>query len=275
MSALVYYLIAIFVLSTVLVLCYFFARKSEKILSLFLKIISVIFSIVFVCRYMLGNDAIEFMFRLSNTPIENGFLNFCALILVWFTYAGNILLELYGFFNIRRIDKYIKYISFPLAILNFVFMPFSFLAVIGKNAFSSFSLRGIIFAIEIGIMLGYSLFILINKTDWKNLFSKKFKKSNVQKNEQSNINLQNTEIKQNNIEVVSERKERKFYNKLKIFFQKSWQIVKNCAIIIARFFKKYWYDIFCVLVIFLSVMPSYTLQGIFGKVQQPLKAKSL
>ncbi|MBO5103054.1 MAG: YwaF family protein, partial [Clostridia bacterium] len=269
---LIYYLTIFLICSLVLSLGIFFHKKNQKGLSIFFKTISLVFGAIFFMRYMLGTDAIQEMFGLTNTPINGAGWNAFALILVWFTYAGNLILSLYGFFDIKRINGYVKFIALPIALLNVCFLSLDFTAVIGEGAINEYSLRGFMFALEIGIALGYALLILITKTNWKNVIAR-LKGQKIAKTEENSEILAELPTKTQIIKKYHQENEQK--SKISIFFEKIWYCIKVASAAVWRFCKKYWFDIFAVLVIFLSVMPSYALQGLFGDAHQIYKAKDL
>lgn len=257
MAGLLYYIIAIVLGGMVFLLSTWLNKKSDKAYSVVLKVLSLVLSTVFLCRYMMGPEAIQGMHGLSNTSLY-GAWNVFALLLVWFTYAGNLLLCLYGFFKIKRLDNFVKYISMPMSVLNYVFMAFSFTAVIGANAINEFDWRALVFAVEIGVALGYSISVFFNTTDWAALKQKR----------------------QEKIEKPVEFKHITSDDELKITTSKDRWVafckwLENAGISIGKFFYRYWFDIFAVLVIFLSVMPAYTLYGLFGDVHQTSNAKDL
>ena len=253
----IYYLIAVVMAVVVFMINYATNKKSDKAYSIVLRTVSIIFSLVFLCRYMLGEDAIRNMHALTGTPFD-GALNVFALLLVWFTYAGNLLLCLFGFFKIKRLNNLVKCISLPMSILNLIFMQFAFTAIIGEGAINEFSVRALLFAIEIGIALGYSVSVLVNHTDWA-LLKERRERPKKEVREFKRI-TSDDEL------VIHSGKSRW------IAFCK-W--MENAGIKVWNFFCKYWFDIFVVLVIFLSVMPAYTLEGLFGEVHQITKAKDL
>ena len=273
MPILTYYLTIFIVAMLVVGIGIFVSKKSDKGIGLFFKILSLVFAGVFVVRYMLGADAIQEMFALGNSPIEGGFWNVLAMLLVWFTYAGNLILSLYGFFDVKRINGYVKCIALPMALLNIIFLSLGFTAIMGEGAINEYSVRGIFYALEIGIAFGYSIFVLIKKTDWVKVKNKLSFRREISE-EQLNQELEEKYLSKAQIEKIYHQEE-VATSKLKKFWNKFLEFFKVVGLGIGRFFKKYWFDIFAILVIFLSVMPSYTLQALFGEVHQVYKAKDL
>lgn len=245
MSILIYYLIIFLLGATTTALGIYFSRKNSKVLKIFNIVLSLTLATVFTIRYMSGQDAIRNMFELGNTPIDGKFLNLVALVLVWLTYSSNLLLSLYGFFKIKALDKFVTLLAFPVSVLNIIFLSLNFTAIMGFDAIYEFSFRGIMFACEIGLALGYSIYILATKVNWKTLFKKKNR----------------TKEKLKAIENYAYS-----HNKFIKFLQKTWNTIKF-------FFKNYWPAIFCVIVVVLSCMPAYTMQGLFGHIHQTATCK--
>ena len=108
MATFVYYLIAIVSGTGLVGLGLLFNKKNSENYNKYLKIVSIIIGAIFLVRYMLGDDAIQNMFKLGETPIASKFLNVCALFLVWFSYASSLLVSMYGFYS-QYIKNYIKY----------------------------------------------------------------------------------------------------------------------------------------------------------------------
>ena len=69
MAGLLYYIIAIVLGGMVFLLSTWLNKKSDKAYSVVLKVLSLVLSTVFLCRYMMGPEAIQGMHGLSNTPL--------------------------------------------------------------------------------------------------------------------------------------------------------------------------------------------------------------
>lgn len=212
-----------------------FVNKKTTRGAIVLKAISIVFAVVFVFRYMLGSDAIQTMFKLSNTPINGKGKNLVALILVWLTYSSNLLIILYPFFTIKHLKGIITFLALPISVINLIMLPLNFTSIMGLDAINVVSVRGMLFAIEIGIVLGYSLFIAITQMNWKKIFSKKGNRDNNPKSK-------------------SERNVNKFK--------------QDCSVIgsaIGNFFKRNYLTILLLVIILLSTLPSYAIQAVFGE----------
>lgn len=206
------------------------------------KTLSLILATVFAVRYMWSKDFVQTIFA------DGSFHYVFMVFLVWIGLAGNLILMLYGFFDLKRLKKYAKFISLPSALLNAIFLWIGLEALLGANGADSLSAKGILFAIEVGIALGYSLFVLLSTTNFKQLFAKKQKQPKP--------------------------KSWKKYSGQKSFFRATWFYVKQICSLIGKFFKNNWFEIFAVLVIFLATMPPYIFQGLFGFSHQTYNAKN-
>ena len=98
MAIVLYYVVA-FVVACGLILSTIFIlrKKSDDVKNKTLKVVSLILSAIFVFRYMLGDDLIEKVTRLSGEVFNSPALTCLMLLLVWFDYAAVILYELYIF----------------------------------------------------------------------------------------------------------------------------------------------------------------------------------
>ena len=275
MTQFVYYLLAVLMCMSLIGLGLFFSKKHENKLGVFFKVISLVIGLVFLVRYMYSTDAIQNMLSLSNTPIESKFLNAVAIFVVWLCYAGSLICSLYGFFKVKFLDRFVKFLALPMSIISFIFMGFHFTAIIGENAINNFSVRGIFFALEIGLVLGFSILILIIKTDWKAV------KNRIVSNHKKFVKLfdKNERLikKEQKLELKKQKEQRKLdiKNGVVVVPKKSFkQVVSSVWENIKWFFTKYWFPIFSVVIIVFSVIPAYTMQGLFGFVHQTAACKS-
>ncbi len=202
-------------------------KINDKKNGLIFKIISLTLALVFICRYMWADDAIEEMFKLSSGVFEGRFKNFVALLLVWLTYSSSLLLCLYGFFKIKLYNKFIYFIALPISLLNLFLFSIHYKAITGANALSGFTARGVLLALEIGISIGYCIAILLKTVNFKTLFNKK--------------------------ERAEQTKE-----KQKITF-------KSASVATVNYIKSHWNTAFSFIVVIVSTAPIYVLQGFFGR----------
>ena len=240
-----YYIIAAIIPLVFVPLGIWLNKKYNNKLDIVFKVVSVIVGIAFLFRYMLGQEAIQGMFKLTNTPFNSDGLAVLGLLLVWATYISSLLCSLFGFFKSNLTKNLIKCIALPLCVFGFAGLYYQVIAVEGLAALDAFSLRAVLLSIEIGVSLALSLVVLITqKTTFK-------------------------------IE-----KETSVYSIPKVympskFWPKLWFNIKEILTTIGKFFKNYWFYIALVLIIILAVMPPYTLQGLFGDAQQTRAAKDL
>lgn len=265
MSYFIYYLIS-FIACICLITCGFvLCKKKEKCFSTFLKVASLLIATVFIVRYMWAGDAVNEIFKLQSQYFESELLNFLALILVWFSYATVLIVTLYGFYS-KYLTKYIKYFAVFVSFISFVFLNFHFTAILG-DASGEINMRGIVFALEIGLVFGYCLIVTILDV----INSRKNKPLLVSDNESSVEKLEDKNdkpIEMGKLQICEECKCSKNDKR-----KKFKQIISTLALGIKTFFKKYWFDIFVVIVLIFSVMPSYMLQAIFGHVIQTATCK--
>lgn len=265
MSQFVYYVIALAFCGSLVGFGLLINKKKENKFGLFLKIMSLLVGAVFLVRYMWQADAIENMMALMNTPFSTGLENVLAIFLVWFSYASALIMSLYGFFKVRMMDRFVKCFALPVSLISLIFMNFHFTAIIGAGATSVYSFRGIMFAIEMGLVLGYAILVLILKTDWAKLKARfvAIKTKKQDKNADESIKPVNAE--QNSEIIVDVPKQKKTFKQVMLL---CWDKTKT-------FFSKYWFAIFAWIIILLSVMPAYTFQGLFGYIHQTATCKDL
>ncbi len=129
-------------------------------LSKYLKILSYVLAGLFFFRYMLGSDAIQNMFMLSGTPLKSKVWSFVALFLNWATLSSTLLLILFPFFEINWIKKFVIYFSLPVSILNVLFFKLDAIAILGGE---NFTLRGVFFALELGLSLAIAVTVFLKR----------------------------------------------------------------------------------------------------------------
>ena len=251
MSYYIYYLISLISIIFLISFGLFANKKGEKNFKLFLKIFSIIIALVFVTRYMWAEDAISGVLKLQSQYFNSKALNFFALILVWFSYASALIVGLYGFYS-QYLTKYVKYFALLVSFASFVFLGFHFRAILGESS-ALITPRGIIFAIEIGLVFGYCLLVTILNIVFSKRNKQKVQSENLQENEK--VVCKGNFLQKNN--------KKSFKKVVSLIFGS----IKN-------FFAKYWFDIFAVIALIFSVMPSYMLQGIFGLIKQTGTCKS-
>ena len=204
----------------------FFKRKNEKCYNIFLKCTSLALGIVFLFRYMLNEDAIQNAYSLTLAPFDDKTQTAIGMIVVWMSYICVLTLSLYGFFKSKLTNKIVKYLVLPLSLFVVAFVQFNIVAIEGTSAMLTITARSVLISIETGIIIAYSLMVLINETNWKLLFTRKTKQ----------------------LELKSKIEKAK-KNKLQLFLK----VISN-----------YWFYVFVAGVLIFAVMPPFTLQGLFG-----------
>lgn len=174
MTIFIYYLIASIVASGLILLGSFrVQKKSEDAKIKFFKIVSLILTAVFVCRYMLGRDAVQDVFKLSTNVFDSSWLTCLMLILVWFDYASVILFELFPFFKMKIATLLSKWFASFVSVLKFLCLPLFVWAIEGEGAVSNVSLRGCLLSVETGLMVSFAFFV------WIENFKVKFTKKDI------------------------------------------------------------------------------------------------
>lgn len=241
-----YYIIALLIPLVFVPLGVWLNKKHNDKLNTAFKVVSLVVGIALLFRYMLGHEAIQDMRLLENTPFETKGLALLGLMLVWATYASSLLSSVYGFFKFNLTSNLVKCIVLPLSVFGIVGLYWQVIAIEGTAALSTISLRAVLLAIELGLSFAMALVVAITqRTTWK---------------QQSD---QKIAITSNLIKVPQK------------FWPRVWYGITVASKAVAKFFKKYWFYIATVLIIFLAVMPAYTMQGLFGDAQQTYIAKKL
>ncbi len=235
MTNFIYYLVIMLTAGAIFSLNFFVDKKTKKG-ALVLKIVSLVLAAIFICRYMLNHDAIEKVYKLNSLAVDGKFNSFVAIMLTWLTYTSNLLVILYPFFNIKELKGFVKFVALPIIILDICALNVCMAAIMGKGAISKFSLRAFLYVVEIGISLGIAMFVLIKETSWKTLFKKKEKKQKTEKPKQE---------------------KQKFLKTVWLALKKSWSATIN-------FLKKHYVAIVMFVIVIISTIPPYAIQGLFG-----------
>lgn len=140
----------------------FGAFNKKLVLSKYLRFLSLVLAGIFFFRYMLGNDAIQNMYLLSETILDSKVWNLIALVLNWATLSSTLLLILFPFFEINWLKKFVIYFSLPVAILNLIFLKLDLFAIIGGEVFN---LRSILLALEFGLSLSLAVTVLLKRKE--------------------------------------------------------------------------------------------------------------
>ena len=131
------------------------------------KIVSGVLAVVFVFRFMLGQDAIKNIFALNNSPIESNALTAISLILNWAFYSVVLLVILYPFFKNSQFASIIKYYGTIVTLLCAGFIYYLSTGIVGVNAYSGFQIRTLLMGVEIGITLAYCFVVFMENNKFK------------------------------------------------------------------------------------------------------------
>ncbi len=127
------------------------------------KIVSLVLAAVFFFRFMLGQDALDGIVALGNSPINNGVLTAFSLILNWLLYSVILLVILYPFFQNSKYATVIKYYGTIVTLVCVGFIYYITLGIVGSGAYDGFNVRTLLLGIELGILLAYCLVVF-----WEN-----------------------------------------------------------------------------------------------------------
>lgn len=131
------------------------------------KIVSGVLAVVFVFRFMLGQDALKNIFALNNSPIESNALTAISLILNWAFYSVVLLVILYPFFKNSQFASIIKYYGTIVTLLCAGFIYYLSTGIVGVNAYSGFQIRTLLMGVEIGITLAYCFVVFMENDKFK------------------------------------------------------------------------------------------------------------
>lgn len=143
------------------VLYFFLKQRKKNFLDKYLKIFSLTVAAVFFFMFMSGHDFLRNTYQLSSSNLANPFLTFAALVLNWMLYSVVLIVVLFPFFKNDKYAAIIKYYALIVTILNMGFVWVISCGVFGKNIYSSFSVRPLLYGILLGILLSYCLVVFL------------------------------------------------------------------------------------------------------------------
>jgi len=82
-------------------------------------------------------------------------------------YANILLISIGAFFDNKTVKNIIKFFTLPTTIISFVGLMPMIMGILGEASFYSYHFRGILMAIEMGIVLAFSIIILITDNFYK------------------------------------------------------------------------------------------------------------
>lgn len=161
-------ILSLVVIATSLITTYLILKhKKIEISNTAKKIVSGVLAVVFVFRFMLGQDALKNIFALSNSPIESDALTAISLILNWAFYSVVLLVILYPFFKNSQFASIIKYYGTIVTLLCAGFIYYLSTGIVGVNAYSGFQIRTLLMGVEIGITLAYCFVVFMENDKFK------------------------------------------------------------------------------------------------------------
>lgn len=161
-------ILSLVVIATSLITTYLILKhKKIEISNTTEKIVSGVLAVVFVFRFMLGQDALKNIFALNNSPIESNALTAISLILNWAFYSVVLLVILYPFFKNSQFASIIKYYGTIVTLLCAGFIYYLSTGIVGVNAYSGFQIRTLLMGVEIGITLAYCFVVFMENDKFK------------------------------------------------------------------------------------------------------------
>lgn len=161
-------LIGLFVIAIGLIVTYLILKwKHITIPNIVFKIVSGILAAVFFFRFMLGDDALDGIFKLTNSPISNAGLTAVSLILNWFLYSVILLVILYPFFKNSKVAVLIKYYGMVVTLLCAGFIYYLSMGIVGTAAYSGFQIRTLLMGVELGILIAYCFVVFMENGKFK------------------------------------------------------------------------------------------------------------
>ena len=155
-------------LALALIATYFILKyKKIEIPSLVYKIASGVLALVFFFRYMWGPDALERVYKLTNSPIDGKALTAMSIILNTLLQPTTLLLILYPFFKNAKVSNVVKYWGQIVGLLCLVFISSVTKGIVGADAYNGFNVRTLLMGIEIAILFAYSFIVFMENDRFK------------------------------------------------------------------------------------------------------------
>ena len=150
------------IIAVSLIVAYYVCKyKKIKINNNIFKIVSGVLAAVFFFRYMLGEEAFNGVFKLSETKVGYEALNLSptmtaiSFIAHWTLLTANLLVILYPFFKNSKYTVLVKYYAFAVALFCLGFLPQLSVGIVGNAAYNGFQIRTLLIGVELGILIGY------------------------------------------------------------------------------------------------------------------------
>lgn len=141
--------------------------KNKRPPKIAFKIISAILAVIFFFRFMLDYDALDKVFKLTNSPIDSKFLTVISIIINMFLQPTILLVVIYPFFKNSKSTTLVKFWALPVAILSFIFIKPVTMGIVGTKAYDGFNVRAFLMGLEIAILLAYTFVIFMENKRFK------------------------------------------------------------------------------------------------------------
>lgn len=162
----IYYLAGALVACASIIVGLLTAKRNSEKLGIFFKVMSLVLLAALFFRYMLGDDNI---FNIKNLQVGYGFTSVgwivLALVEVWLAYATEVLTIIASFYRSKIVSPLMLFLVLPVAVMNYAFMFNHQLAIVGETYATAFSVRGLLLAVETGLLLGYAVVYIVRYRD--------------------------------------------------------------------------------------------------------------
>ena len=159
-----YYLISLLTIAITFGVFVVFRNKSDKFKDILAKIVTGILILVFFARFIGGEFVISDTTGLNiKSPFGAlGSAKACAsVIILWFTFAAEIATITYPYFkrHVKSLTPIVKYFALAMYVISFATM--SIVNVAMDGVMDKIHWRSVVYAVEIGIAIGYLLTVLL------------------------------------------------------------------------------------------------------------------
>ncbi|MBE5735967.1 MAG: ATP-binding cassette domain-containing protein [Clostridiales bacterium] len=155
---------------------YFVLKFKKKSLSKYVYIVlASVLAVSFFFRFMLGDEAIRDVFRLTGSPLDTKFETVVSLLGYWLMLASMLLIVLYPLFKKSAQVVLIKYFALPVSILCLLAIYPITKGIVGVTCYTEFDIRILLISIELSTMISMSTIIFVEngcfKTNRKDLLA--------------------------------------------------------------------------------------------------------
>lgn len=155
-------LVTMLVIALGLIATYFILKsRGIQIPKLMYIILSAVLGVVFVVRYMWGNDALDQVFKLTNSPVGGKFLTCVSILLNLSLQLAILMAIMHPFFKVNKATVLLKTWGLIVALLCAGFIKPVSKGIVGLTAYSEFNFRTFLMGIEIGILVGYTFIVFM------------------------------------------------------------------------------------------------------------------